>query len=253
MERCVGFTVHDSNHWAFIAPYLPQLEYLTLALHLRVPPPFGLELQPAIKLKSLKIEHPEGLPFCPTAILSHLQSELELCFSWSTTSRRELYRIASDATNLSSLRLNIIVAPQPSGGVLENVFFHEKCVFEQVTHLVLHYADNSLERVVRHPLEMIQVPKLERLEIWLHHLRTIEGLGRVDYLTVTQLIVVLLPASSDSSDGFESESEAVLELIQSLPSLELLDLAVPLEVLRRVRVGVRERNLCPYLSAIRHQ
>jgi hypothetical protein len=250
MERCVGFTVHDSDHWGFIAPYLPQLEYLTLAS--RLPPPLGLELQPTTKLKSLKIERPEDLLSCPRTILSHLQSELELCFSWFTTPRRELCKIASGATKVPRLHLNIISTPQSSGGLLENVFFHEECIFEQVTHLVLQYADNGLEPVVRHPLEIIQVPKLERLEIWLHHLRTIEGLARVDYLTVTQLIVVMLHVPINPSDEFGLDSEAVLELMQSLPSLELLELTVPLEVLSKVQVGLRERNLCPSLSVIRH-
>jgi hypothetical protein len=150
------------------------------------------------------------------------------------------------------LRLNIIATPQYSVGLLENFFFYQECIFEQVTHLVLQYADNGLEHVVRHPLEMIQVPKLKRLEILLHHLRTIEGLARTDYLTVTQLIVVMLAVPSNPSDGFGSECEAVLELMQSLPSLELLELTVPLEVMTKVQAGLRERNLCPCLSVVRH-
>ena len=256
MERCVGITVRQSDHWEFVAPYLPQLEYLTLAL--RLPPPPGLGLQSTVKLKSLKIERPEYLPACPTTILSHLQTELELCFSWFTTPRRELYRIASGATRVLRLHLNIITTPQspqsPQShvGLLENTFFHKECIFEQVTHLVLQYADDGLGHAVRHPFEVIQAPKLERLEIWLHNLRTIEGLARVDYLTVTQLIVVMSPLPSNPSDAFGSECEAVLELIQSLPSLELLELTVPLEVMEKVRVELRERNLCPYLSVIRH-
>lgn len=247
MERCVGITVRHSDHWEFVAPYLPQLEYLTLAL--RLPPPPGLGLQSTVKLKSLKIERPEYLPSCPGTILSHLQSELELCFSWFKTSRRELHRIASGATRVPRLHLNIIATPQSDVDLLENTFFHKECIFEQVTHLVLQYADDGLGHAVRHPLEIIQVPKLERLEIWLHNLRTIEGLARVDYLTVTQLIVIMSPVPSD---GFGLECEAVLELIQSLPSLELLDLTVPLEVMEKVRFELRERNLCPYLSVIRH-
>jgi len=250
MERCVGITIHHGDHWGFVAQYLPQLEYLTLAL--RLPPPRGIELQPTAKLKSLKFELPDCLPSCPVMILSHLESELELPFSWFTTSRPELYRVASAATKVQRLRLNIIATPQYSVDLLENFFFYQECIFEEVTHLILRYADNGLERVVRHPLEMIQVPKLQRLEILLHHLRTIEGLARTNYLTVTQLTLVILTVPSNPSDGFGLECEAVLELLERLPSLEVLELSAPLEIMTKVRVGLRERNLCPCLSVVRH-
>ncbi len=249
MERCVGITVRRSDHWGFIE-HLPHLEYLTLALR-SLPPP-DLELQPTAKLKSLKIELPDSLPSCPLTIIPHLQSELELCFSWFTTPRPKLYKIASAATQLSRLRLNIMATPDTSVGLLENSLFHEECIFKEVTHLVLQYADNGLELVVWHPLQVMKLPKLERLEIWLHHLRTIEGLAQVDYLTVTQLIVVMLPDRSNPSDGSGLECEAVLELMQSLPNLELLELTTPLEVMTKVQAGLRERNLCPDLSVIRH-
>lgn len=247
MERCVGITVRHSDHWELVAQYLPQLEHLTLAL--RLPPPSWMDLQPTENLKRLKIELPDYLPSCPVKLLSQLQSELELCFSWFTTSRPELCRVASAASMLPRLRLNIIATPQYNIGLLENFFFHQECIFEQVTHLILEYAD---ERIVWHPLDMIRVPKLERLEILLHHLRTIEGLARTDYLTVTQLIVVMLTVPSDSSDGFGPECEAVLELLQNLPSLESLELTVPLEVMTKVKAEIRERNLCPCLSDVRH-
>ena len=250
LERCVGITIRRTDHWGFIA-HLPQLEYLTLAL--RPHPPPGLELRPTAELKNLKIELPHYLPSCPLQIISHLQSELELCFSWHATSRPDLCRIASAATQLPSLRLNIIEIPQLDVGLLENSFFHEECIFKQVTHLVLQYADDGLDRIVWHPLETIKVPKLERLEIWLRHLRTIEGLAQGDYLTVTQLMIVMLPIQSNPSDGSGLECEAVLELMQCLPNLELLELATPLEVKTKVQAGVRERNLCPSLSVIRHR
>ena len=250
MERCVGITIHRSDHWGFVER-LPHLEYLTLGLQ-SAPPP-GLELRPTAKLKSLKIMLPEFLPSCPLKILPHLQSELDLCFSWFTTSRPKLHRIASAATQLPRLLLNIIASPHSSVGLLENSLFHEECIFEQVTHLVLQYADNSLEHVLRHPLPVIKIPRLVRLEIWLHHLRTIEGLAQEDYLTVTQLIVVMLPTQNDPSDGSGLECEAVLELMQSLPNLELLELTVPLEVMTKVQAGLRERNLCPHLSVIRRR
>jgi len=249
VERCVGITVRHSDHWELVTKWLPQLEHLTLAL--RLPPPPGMELKPTTKLKSLKIELPDHLPSCPVVLLSHLQSELELCFSWFTTSRPELCKVASAATKVPLLRLNIIGSPQDNSSLLQNFFFYQECIFEQVTHLVLHYADNDLECVVRHPLDMIQVPKLQRLEILVHHLRTIEGLARTDYLTVTQLTVVMLTVPSNPSDGFRLESEAVLELMQSLPSLELLELTAPLEVMTKVQDGLRERNLCPCLSVVR--
>lgn len=249
MERCVGITIRRSDHWGFIA-HLPQLEYLTLAL--RSHPPPGLELRPTAELKNLKIELPLHLPSCPLQIISHLQSELELCFSWFATSRPDLCRVASAATQLPRLRLNIIETPQFGVGLLENSFFHEECIFKEVTHLILQYADDGLDRVVWHPLEVIKVPKLERLEIWLCHLRTIEGLAQGDYLTVTQLMVVMLPVQSKPSNGSGLECEAVLELMQSLPNLELLELATPLEVMTKVQAGLRGRNLCPGLSVIRH-
>ena len=250
MERCVGITVRHSDHWELVAKYLPQLEHLTLAL--RLPPPLGMELHPTTKLKCLKIELPDHLPSCPVRVLSHLESELELCFSWFTTSRPELCKIAAAATKVSRLHLNIIPTPNHSIDLLENFFFYQECVFEQVTHLVLQYVDNDLEGDVRHPLDMIRVPKLERLEILLHHLRTIEGLARTDYSTVTQLVIVMLTVPSNPSDGYGLECEAVLELTRSLPGLEFLELTVPLEVMTKVQAGLRERNLCPCLSVIRH-
>ena len=249
MERCVGITIRQTDHWGFIA-HLPQLEYLTLALRPRPPP--GLELPPTAELKNLKIVLPHYLSSCPLTILPHLQSELELCFSWFATSRPDLCSIAAAATQLPRLRLNIIEIPQVDVGLLENSWFHEECIFKQVTHLVLEYADDGLDRVVWHPLEMIKVPKLERLEIWLYHLRTIEGLAQGDYLTVTQLMVVMLPVQINPSDGSGLQCEALLELMQSLPNLELLELATPLEVKTKVQAGLRERNLCPGLSVIRH-
>ena len=250
MERCVGITVRHSDHWGLVAKYLPQLEHLTLAL--RQPPPLEMELQSTTKLKSLKIELPDHLRSCPMRLLSLLESELELCFSWFTTSRPELCKVAAAATKVSRLRLNIIAIPQSSTILLENFFFYQECIFEQVTHLVLQYADDDLERVVRHPLDMIRVPKLERLEILLHHLRTIEGLARTDYSTVTQLIIVMLTVPRNPSDGYGLECEAILELMQSLPGLELLEMTVPLGVLTKVQAGLRERNLCPCLSVVRH-
>ena len=250
MERCVGITVRRSDHWGFIEQ-LPHLEHLTLAL--RSAPPPGLELQPTAQLKSLTIESSDFLPSCPITILPHLQSELDLCFSWFTTPRPKLHKIASAATQLQLLRLNIIATPDMCVGLLENSLFHEECVFKQVTHLVLQYADKVLEHGLWHPLQVIKIPRLVRLEIWLHHLRTIEGLAQEDYLTVTQLIVVMLPAQSNPSDASGLECEAVLELMQSLPNLELLELMTPLEVMTKVQAGVRERNLCPDLSVIRHR
>jgi len=211
-----------------------------------------MELQSTSKLKSLKIEHPDHLPSCPVGLLSHLESELELCVSRFTTSRPELCKVAAAATKVPRLRLNIIAAPQDSIDLLENFFFYQECIFEQVTHLVLQYADSDSERVVYHPLDMIRAPMLERLEILLHHLCTIEGLARTDYSTVTQLVIVLLTVPSNPSDGYGLECEAILGLMQSLPGLELLELTVPLEVMTKVQAGLRERSLCPCLSVVRH-
>jgi hypothetical protein len=250
MERCIGITVRHGSHWKLVAQCLPQLEHLTLAL--RLPPPPGIDLQPATRLKSLKIELPDHLPSCPDMLLPYLQSELEVSFSRVATSRPELRRIASGATKVPLLRLNMISTPQDAVGLLENFFFYEECTFSQVTHLVLQYADADLDHAVGHPFDVIRVPQLKRLEISLHHLRTVEGLARTDYLTVTELIVVMLTVQSNRSDGFGWECEGVLELMQRLPNLELLELTAPLEVMTKVQVALRERNLCPCLSVVRH-
>jgi len=245
LDRCTIIHIRTPEQWRTVESRLPRLTRLVISC--RVPVGKWKEVP---TLQSLNLEGYYGLgDICPVVLLKNI---IQLEATYSPALWPDIQKAASLAPKLQVLRLGIIKIP-PFKPIPHAI---REPTLDQVTHLVLRYANISPEHTIRHPPSFEGVPCLTHLEILLYHLRNINGLLTFDHPTVARLTVIMFanptPAEMKTTED-PADIQGLLDLMKGLPNLKNADLTVTPVIMASLRAELgRNPSIYPPLSIIRH-